>query len=347
MLQEPTVTLTQLRPPRKWADSRAHLSALITSGWYRALLVLYGEVANATAQFYQSRGVHWLFVPATTGSISSPMGLGSDSLPVEIHLRGNRVYLADSMQFLLELGTRLHEGGVYYLSCSHRGEPVDHRHLREFCHSEVEIVGGLQDGLGLAEAYVTHLVRHLYDRCPREVAAVAGGVDHLERVLALSGRFPRIRFDEAFGTQQSRDLWCREVCEGAWAVTEPGERALLQQAGSEAVWLTHMPQLTCPFYQCPEPGTEYCLSADLILGHGEVLGLGARCPDAETLRRSLAFHQVAEEPYEWYVQMKETQPLQTVGFGLGIERFLMWVMRSPDIRDCTLWIRDESPHQGP
>ena len=41
-----------------------------------------------------------------TGSISSPMGLGSDSLPVKINLNGVSTYLADSMQFLLDYGNR-------------------------------------------------------------------------------------------------------------------------------------------------------------------------------------------------------------------------------------------------
>lgn len=55
-----------------------------------------------------------MHLPVTTGSISSPMGRGSDSLPVKVKLEGVETYLADSMQFLLEYGCRLTNKGVYY-----------------------------------------------------------------------------------------------------------------------------------------------------------------------------------------------------------------------------------------
>lgn len=38
--------------------------------------------------------------------------------------------------------------------------------------------------------------------------------------------------------------------------------------------------------------------------------------------------------------MHENYPLQTSGFGLGVERFIAWVLDHDDIRDCTLLLRD-------
>ena len=54
------------------------------------------------------------------------------------------------------------------------------------------------------------------------------------------------------------------------------------------------------------------------------------------MRRALEEHQVAPDDYEWYIRMKEEYPVRTAGFGMGIERFLMWVTRENDIQDFQL-----------
>lgn len=64
-----------------------------------------------------------MHLPITTGSISSPMGLGSDSIPVKIQLGGRDTYLADSMQFALEYGCRFLKM-VYGILCHHSVEKV-------------------------------------------------------------------------------------------------------------------------------------------------------------------------------------------------------------------------------
>lgn len=108
--------------------------------------------------FYRDKDIHWLSAPVTTGTISSPMGLGSDSLPVEIYLDGRKTYLADSMQFLLEYGCRLFKNGCWYIMPTFRGEDVDKRHLKQFFHSEAEVPGNLDDTMNLVNEYIKHFI---------------------------------------------------------------------------------------------------------------------------------------------------------------------------------------------
>ena len=61
---------------------------------------------------------------------------------------------------------------------------------------------------------------------------------------------------------------------------------------------------------------------------------------ANDLRESLHEHEVSHEDYSWYIQMKETTVLQTSGFGMGIERFLLWLTATEDIRNLTILLRD-------
>ena len=91
-----------ITPPKSWKEPQSHFLCALDSDWYKALAVLQNELCTATYNFFHSKNMKTLFLPVTTNSISSPMGLGSDSLPVEIELFGQKTFLADSMQFMLE-----------------------------------------------------------------------------------------------------------------------------------------------------------------------------------------------------------------------------------------------------
>lgn len=326
------------RPPASWRQPQNHLHHLLESPWYRLLLRVNTALHRATHKFFDGLDYSYLHVPVTTMSISSPMGLGSDSRPVRAVIEGRPVYLADSLQFLLELGCRVNDKPVYYISSSFRGEDVDKTHLSEFCHSEVEIDGDLDDIVRLGGRYLSHLCAALLERVPSELEAAAGNLRHLNRVATLSGEFPRIRFDEALLLLTDVPAASKQAAPGVLALTRLGESELMNRLGAP-LWVTHMPALACPFYQRPELNTESCLSADLLLGPGEILGAGERCRDYFELERSLQRHRVDGNSYAWYLEMKRATPRETSGFGLGMERFLMWALAADDIRDCTLWLR--------
>ncbi len=120
----------------------------------------------------------------------------------------------------------------------------------------------------------------------------------------------------------------------------------MQEVG-EVVWVTHFDRLAVPFYQAfgPEPGT--AANADLLFGPGEVVGSGERHVEAAVLRSALSDHGIAENDYAWYVEMKHEMPMRTAGFGMGMERFLMWVLQHDDIRDLPLVSRLDEPPAWP
>ena len=71
-----------------------------------------------------------------------------------------------------------------------------------------------------------------------------------------------------------------------------------------------------------------------------MLGCGERCKTRDQLEQALTSQEINPGPYEWYLQLKELAPMQTSGFGLGVERFVQWISGAEDIRDCSLWLRD-------
>ena len=133
-----------LKAPKSWMSPAKHTLEVLQNPWYGNLLAAQNSLFHTSvAYFDKTVGYKYAFVPATTDAISSPMGLGSDSLPVSISFLGKETRLADSMQFALEYFLRIQGGlpGVYYINNSFRGEDSDSMHLNQFYHIECELSG--------------------------------------------------------------------------------------------------------------------------------------------------------------------------------------------------------------
>jgi aspartyl/asparaginyl-tRNA synthetase len=331
--------MAQIVAPKSWINPENHINVLLNHPWYKVLGNLYKSIFEATHGFYKSLDISPTLFPITTGSISSPMGLGSDSTPVSVEIKGNKVYLADSMQFCLEIGARLSDKGAYYIMPTFRGENMDERHLNEFVHSEVEIPGNINDIMKLAEDYIKYMMGYLLENNKADIASVAGTIDHLQD--SLNKTFARISHDEALNELKDVDGATEEIKDNLYRITKIGEKHLLDKYG-DFTWITDMPFELVPFYQAKQPDGKSAYAADLLAGIGEILGCGQRVLSVADLDESLKEHNVNASEYEWYREMRKIKEIQTSGFGLGIERFILWVLKHNDIRDCTLLLRDHT-----
>jgi len=330
----PSISTT---PPRTWRTPERHLEAATDSPWYRLVSRLQCAIVDATSSFYKERRIRPTLMPITVGSISSPIGLGSDSLPVRIDLLGGSTYLADSMQFQLELLLRQGFEGVYYIMPSFRGEEPDATHLNQFFHSEAEIRGGLDEIMLLIESYVRRLAVATLAECEDDLVRATGTTRHAEDLAARSS-FPRIRLRDALKLLGDTPEFFAAGPGDARSLTRRGEQALIRESGG-VVWVTHFDPITVPFYQALEDDGEGARTADLLLGRGEAVGCGERHRTRAQVEAALKQHRVDPTEYEWYLRMKEHAPIRTAGFGLGLERFLLWLLRHDDARDLQVFPR--------
>jgi aspartyl/asparaginyl-tRNA synthetase len=336
---------TLMTPPSTYGNEGGAFMKAIRSPWYALIANLQDTVLTATVGYARSRGLKALYLPLTTRTITCPSGLGSDTSPVPVTVSGVDTYLPDSMQFLLEYGCQIAPGGGYNIMPSFRNEIPDSTHLAQFTHSEAEIPGGLDDLIDYVEGYVKALSGAILDQHGAQLAGSRGDVSHLERMVAADS-FPRLTFDEA--ARLLADVSDCITDEGNGRnLTRKGELHLMDKVG-EFLWVTHFDHLTVPFYQAFGDGEgRTALNADLLFGMGEVVGSGERHAEGENVRKSLAMHHVPEHEYAWYVDMKQEMPLRTSGFGMGVERFLMWVLHHDDIRDIPLVSRVDEPAKWP
>ena len=325
-----------IHAPKSWRNLNTHYINAINDSWYKTICDLESLISKYTYKFYYKKGMKTLHLPITTSSISSPMGLGSDSYPVKIQLFNIPTYLADSMQFMLEYGCRFYEEGCFYIMPSFRGESADERHLCQFYHSEAEIVGTMEDAITLVEEYIKFLTQGIIAEYGKQLEIAIGSIDHLQKMVELKV-FPRVTLNEAIEILNRNYSGRGYQNNGLFtSINKIGEKNLIDYFNG-IVWITNYEHISVPFYQAYcEENHKYAKNADLLFGIGEVVGLGERHYSFLDVEKSLRQHDVSQKEYEWYCTMKKKFPLRTSGYGMGIERFMLWVLKHNDIRDCQL-----------
>lgn len=216
-----------------------------------------------------------------------------------------------------------------------RGEEVDERHLSQFFHSEAEMVGGLDDVMALVDSYIKHLSGAILRKYGSELQSLIGSLNHIE--WFISNEIPRYTLDEVSGIllEKYPDKINDYIANNGTFrnITNLGEKAIMEIVGSP-IWITRYDKMAVPFYQKrDETNPKLAKNADLLLGIGETVGCGERNATSEEVIASLSDHQVGRSAYEWYISLRKKYPLQTSGFGMGVERFLLFILKHNDIRD--------------
>ncbi|TAQ84193.1 hypothetical protein B7494_g7493 [Chlorociboria aeruginascens] len=340
-------SIANVASAKSWEDASTHCLKALRDPWYKAMFVLQDSFYHTCVKFFQTEmSYDYVLSPVTSDCISSPMGLGSDSLPVQIPLYGRNTYLADSMQFTLEYMLRVKDesNGMYYISPSFRGENPDTSHLNQFYHVECELPGDMETGMEVMERFIVSVTTELMRKHSDLIQSIAGDISHISNLLQYvrppGTRLPVVDFDEAMNIcGNDPEAWeyvVEDAPEKGKKLTRKGERAVMAQHGG-AVWLTMMNHLSVPFYQAYSDGTKLkARCGDLLMGIGEMGGLGERHQTSQDVEDALLHHQVPLESYRWYMDIREYKEMQTVGWGMGMERFMLRLLGHDDVRDIAL-----------
>ncbi|MEM4726767.1 MAG: asparagine--tRNA ligase [Candidatus Bathyarchaeia archaeon] len=246
------------------------------------------------------------------------------------------VYLAQSWQLYAEaLISSL--GKIYTIAPSFRAEKSrTRRHLAEYWHLEVEEpFTDLYGIMKVGDELVTHICHTLAQERPRELRKLGR---EPEELLRLEPPFPKITYDEALEILRKDGIELLRGEDMGWQQEEP-----LTKHFDTPFWVTHFPKGVKAFYHKPDPKRpEVTLSADLLApeGYGEIIGGGQRIDNYEELLQRIREEGLDPEDYRWYLDLRRWGSVPHSGFGLGIERLLMWIAKLEHIRDAIPFPRD-------
>jgi len=77
----------------------------------------------------------------------------------------------------------------------------------------------------------------------------------------------------------------------------------------------------------------------LVPGIGEIVGGAQREERLDVLQSNMAEHNLSEEDYWWYTDLRKYGTCPHAGFGLGFERMLMFATGMKNIRDVIPFAR--------
>ncbi|RLE99400.1 MAG: asparagine--tRNA ligase [Thermoprotei archaeon] len=282
-----------------------------------AVLKIRHTVFGAIHEYFRSRGFYEVQCPSF---ITAACEGGATLFTVDYFGKKN-VYLTQSAQFYLEALIFSLEK-VYTIAPSFRAEKSrTRRHLTEFWHAEAEVAWcGLEEIMKIEEELVTYIVRKVLDKRLEELSFLKRDIKPLENVKPP---FYRITYDEALEIINKKGFkieWGEDF--GA-----DEERALTREF-DKPVFVYGYPEQCKAFYHKNDPKRpEVTLSADLLApeGYGEIIGGGERIADEEELIRKIKRFGLRVEDYEWYIDLRRYGSVPHAGFGLGVDRTVMWV----------------------
>jgi asparaginyl-tRNA synthetase len=194
-----------------------------------------------------------------------------------------------------------------------------------------------EDNLGTQERLFSFVVRRCVERRRAELELLGRDLAELERVTPP---FPRITYDEALG--RIRAAATEEMPALSWGddLGAPHEVFLSRQF-DRPVFVERYPAAIKAFYMQPDPARpEVVLNADLLVpGFGEVIGGSERIHDEALLRRRIEEHGLRVEDYRWYLDLRRFGTVPHAGFGMGVERAVLWITGLAHIREAIPFAR--------
>jgi asparaginyl-tRNA synthetase len=311
-----------------------HRHLWLRSSRQNAVLRIRHEVERACQDFLHAEGFYRFDSPILMGTAAE----GTSNLFSTEYFDLGHAYLSQSGQLYVEAGM-MSLGKVYCFGPTFRAEKSKtRRHLNEFWMLEPEAAFMDHEGnLSLQERMFSHVVAQCLERRRPELVLLGRDLAELERVKPP---FPRITYDEAI--ERVRAAANDEMPALAWGEDfgAPHEVFLSRQF-DRPLFVEKYPAKIKAFYMQPDPARpDVVLNADLLApGFGEIIGGSERIHDDALLRRRMEEHGLNLDDYRWYLDLRRFGSVPHAGFGLGIERAVLWIAGVDHVREAIPFAR--------
>ncbi len=311
-----------------------HLWIRVPSQW--AILRVRATVIKAIRDWLDGNGFTLVDTPILTPAACE----GTTTLFGTKYFDEGMAYLAQSGQLYNEADIFAF-GKVYCFGPTFRAEKSKtRRHLTEFWMVEPEMAFcDLDQLMEMEEEFISHIVQTVLRDCRAELLSLGRDLTVLEKVVPP---FPRISYDDAV----------KKLAEIRDRTDDPEQKALLTMEWGGDFGSPHETELTklydkpvfCygypsavkAFYMEPWPGRpEVSKSVDLLApeGYGEITGGSERISDPDLLLERIRQHDLPEDAFRWYIDLRRYGSVPHSGFGLGVERTVAWLCGIDHIRE--------------
>jgi asparaginyl-tRNA synthetase len=212
------------------------------------------------------------------------------------------------------------------------------RHLAEFWMVEPEMAFcEIEDDMLLAEEFLKHTIRYVLEYCREDLEFFTRFIEKtvlatLEHVAESS--FARISYTDAVKLiKEASRNWEFPVEWGQDLQTEH-ERFLSEEVFKKPVIVMDYPKDIKAFYMRLNDDGQTVRAMDVLVPRvGEIIGGSQREERYDVLVQRLGESGLDEKPYWWYLDLRRFGSAPHSGFGLGLERMMMYLTGLKNIRD--------------
>jgi len=320
---------------------------------FGCILRIRHAMSFAIHKYFNDNGFYYMHTPIITGSDCEGAGamfrvttLNMDELPkngdgkidYNQDFFGKETSLTVSGQLEGELGA-LALGSVYTFGPTFRAENSNTpRHLAEFWMIEPEMAFyEIKDNMDLAEGFLKYLINYAIEHCIDDLEFLDNMYDKelLDRLkFVINNEFVRLSYSE--GIEILKESGQKFEFPVKWGIDLQAEheRYLVEKHFKKPVILTNYPKDIKAFYMKQNDDGKTVRAMDVLFPKiGEIIGGSQREEDYDKLYRRIVEMKMPMKDLWWYLDTRKFGTAPHSGFGLGFERFILFITGMSNIRD--------------
>ena len=329
------------------------------------------ELSYAIHKFFNENNFYYVHTPIITGSDAEGAGemfrvttlnlnkvpkdsdgkidFTKDFFSKETNLTVSGQLEAESMALGL--------GKVYTFGPTFRAENSNtSRHLAEFWMIEPEMAFyELDDNINLAEQFIKYIIKYVYDKCKNEIVFLSNRLEKEEQNIPKNERndfsleerinfvinndFVRITYSEAFDILKNskpnkKGKFKFPLDEWGVDFQSEHERFLVEKYFKCPVVVYDYPSKIKAFYMRMNDDKKTVKAMDILFpGIGEIVGGSQREERIDVLKERIKSLDIDEKELWWYLDLRKFGTVKHSGFGLGLERLILFITGMGNIRD--------------
>jgi asparaginyl-tRNA synthetase len=313
-------------------------------------------LSMAIHRFFHDSGFFWIHTPIITASDAEGAGelfrvstldlanpgrvpVGPDGkADFSRDFFGKESFLTVSGQLNVEAYC-LAMSKVYTFGPTFRAENSNtSRHLAEFWMIEPEIAfADLAADADLAERFLKYIFKALLEERPDDMKFFVERVDkdcvaRLEKFVTAS--FERMTYTDAVRALEGSGKRFEFPVRWGMDLQSEHERWLTEEHVKRPVIVTNYPKEIKAFYMRLDDDGKTVAAMDVLApGIGEIIGGSQREERLDVLDRRLAELRLDPQAYWWYRDLRRYGTVPHAGFGLGLERTIIYATGMGNIRD--------------